>query len=64
MEADARYYWRRAVEELAAARRSLTSEAGERHQHFARLYLERLAAMGAPMPFGLAELTAPTQQAA
>ena len=56
MEADARYFWRRAVEERAAARRSLTSEAGERHHHFAQLYLERLASMGAPMPFSLAEL--------
>ncbi|MCW3798209.1 hypothetical protein OMW55_10375 [Sphingomonas sp. BN140010] len=56
MEADARYYWRRAVEELGAARRSLTAQARERHHHFARLYLERLGHMGAPIPFSQADL--------
>jgi len=58
MEADARYYWRRAVEEVGAARRSLTVEAQERHHHFARLYLERLQQMGAPLPFSNADLEA------
>jgi len=58
MEADARYYWRRAVEELGAARRSLSGEARERHHHFARLYLERLSHMGSPLPFSRTELEA------
>jgi CelD/BcsL family acetyltransferase involved in cellulose biosynthesis len=58
MEADARYYWRRAVEEVGAARRSLTGQARERHHHFARLYLERLGHMGAPLPFSAPELEA------
>ncbi len=56
MEPDARYFWRRAVEELAAARRSLTPQARERHQHFVRLYLDRLARLGAPKPFTMKEL--------
>ena len=60
MEADARYYWRRAVEELGAARRSLSPEARDRHHHFSRLYLERLTSLGAPLPFSLAKLDAET----
>ena len=58
MEADARYYWRRAVEEVGAARRSLSAQARERHHHFARLYLERLDGLDAPVPFTVAELEA------
>jgi len=58
MEADARYFWRRAIEELGAARRSLSSEARNRHHHFCRLYLERLTDIGAPLPFSLAKLKA------
>lgn len=55
MENDARYFWRRAVDEMAAARRSLTPAARERHQHFVKLYLDRLAQLGAPVPFGQRE---------
>lgn len=68
MEADSRYFWRRAVEELAAARRSLTPQARERHLHFVELYLRRLQRMGAPLPFGLDEIpgqaSAPAEAAA
>ena len=56
MENDARYFWRRAVEEMAAARRSLTPAARERHQHFVRLYLDRLAHLGAATPYGVREV--------
>ncbi|HVF83428.1 MAG TPA: hypothetical protein VM913_04590 [Sphingomicrobium sp.] len=56
MDIDSRYFWRRAVDELSAARRSVTPAARERHQHFVRLYLERLAQLGAPMPFSLPEV--------
>lgn len=58
MDNDSRYFWRRAVEELSAARRSITPEARERHQHFVTLYLGRLAQLGAPMPFSLPEVQA------
>jgi hypothetical protein len=58
MNNDARYFWRRSVEEIAAARRSVTPEARNRHQHFARLYVERLAHMGAPTPFAIREIDA------
>jgi hypothetical protein len=56
MDTDSRYFWRRATEELSAARRSVTPAARERHQHFVKLYLGRLAQLGAPMPFGLKEV--------
>ena len=56
MDNDSRYFWRRAVEEMTASRRSVTFAARERHQHFVRLYLERLAQLGAPMPFSLPEV--------
>jgi hypothetical protein len=58
MDNDARYFWRRAVEELSAARRSLTPAARERHQQLVKLYLHRLAQQGAPMPFSLSEIEA------
>jgi hypothetical protein len=56
MENDSRYFWRRAVEEFSAARRSVTFAAQERHQHLVRLYLERLAQLGAPMPYSLPQI--------
>lgn len=56
MEADIRYYWRRAVEEFAATRRSITGPARERHRNFALLYLEKLSELGANLPFDPAEL--------
>ena len=58
MEHDSRYFWRRAVEELSAARRSLTPAARERHQHLVKLYLDRLAQLGAPKPFTHREVEA------
>jgi hypothetical protein len=58
MDTDSRYFWRRATEELAAARRSITPAARERHQHFVTLYLGRLAQLGAPMPFSIKEVEA------
>ena len=64
MEADIRYYWRRAVEELAASRRSLTPQARDRHRNFAQLYLERLSDLGGNLPFELSELTDPAQSCA
>ena len=63
MEADIRYYWRRAVEELAASRRSVTRAARDRHRHFGLLYLEKLTELGANLPFDPADL-ADTAQAA
>ncbi|WP_114227010.1 MULTISPECIES: hypothetical protein [Sphingomonas] len=56
MEADIRYYWRRAVEELAASRRSVTHQARDRHRHFGLLYLAKLSELGANLPFDAAEL--------
>ena len=58
MEPDARYFWRRATEELSASRRSLTPAARARHQHFVRLYLDRLTQMGARPPFSLHDVEA------
>jgi len=63
MEADIRYYWRRAVEELAASRRSITPQARERHRHFGQLYLERLGELGANLPFDPTELAEAAQAA-
>jgi len=56
MEADIRYYWRRAVEELAASRRSVTRAARDRHRHFGLLYLEKLTELGGNLPFEASEL--------
>ena len=58
MDNDSRYFWRRAVEELSASRRSVTHAARERHQHFVKLYLGRLAQLGAPMPYSFPEVEA------
>lgn len=44
MEPDARYYRRRATEELAAANRAVTQAARERRMHLANVFLERLRA--------------------
>ena len=44
MESDARFYRRRANEELAAASRAVTQEARERRMQLAGIFLERLKA--------------------
>jgi len=64
MEADVRYYWRRAVEELAASRRSITPQARERHRHFGLLYLEKLNELNGNLPFDPAELADPVRSQA
>ena len=51
MEADIRYYSRRACEEMAAARRSVTEAARVRRLQLVDLYLQRLEALEAPSPF-------------
>ena len=45
VEADERYFRRRASEELAAARRAVTDAARERRMIMADIFLERLAAV-------------------
>ena len=57
MESDARYYRRRAVEELAAADRAVTSAARDRRLQLVYLYLHKLRAMDEPSPFNERELT-------
>lgn len=44
MESDARFYRRRANEELAAAQRAITSAARDRRMQLAGIFLERLKA--------------------
>ena len=44
MESDARFYRRRANEELAAASRAVTPEARERRMQLASVFLQRLKA--------------------
>ena len=56
MESDARYYRRRAVEELAAADRSVTPAARERRLQLVDLYLVKLRALDEPWPFEEREL--------
>lgn len=51
MEADIRYYRRRACEEMGAATRAVTEEARQRRLQLVDLYLQRLAALHAPSPF-------------
>ena len=51
MEADIRYYRRRACEEMGAATRAVTEAARERRLQLVDLYLQRLAALEAPSPF-------------
>ena len=51
MEADIRYYSRRACEEMGAARRAVTQAARERRLQLVDLYLQRLEALQAPSPF-------------
>lgn len=54
MESDARFYRRRANEELAAASRAVTDAARERRMMMAEIFLDRLKALEAN---ALAELS-------
>ena len=56
MESDARYYRRRACEELAAADRAVTQAARERRLQLAGLYLDKLRALDEPWPITEREL--------
>ena len=51
MESDARFYRRRACEEMSAASRAVTDAARERRLQLVDLYLQRLEAMREPSPF-------------
>lgn len=51
MESDARFYRRRACEEMSAASRAVTPEARERRLQLVDLYLQRLHALQEPSPF-------------
>lgn len=51
METDIRYYRRRACEEMSAASRAITPEARQRRLHLVGVYLDRLKALNAPLPF-------------
>ena len=52
MESNARYWWRRARQELDAASRAVTPAATERHMELAETYLQRLRELGdrSPIP--------------
>ena len=52
MESDIRYFRRRACEEMGAARRAVTEAARERRLQLVDHYLQRLAALKQPSPFG------------
>ena len=56
MESDARYYRRRACEELSAADRAVTMAARERRLQLVGLYLNKLREMDEPSPFDEREL--------
>ena len=51
MESDARFYRRRACEEMSAASRAVTPEARERRLQLVDHYLQRLQAIHEPSPF-------------
>ena len=56
MESDARFYWRRICEELAAASRAVTPAARMRHEQLVRMFVARLKAIDAPCPYSDKEL--------
>ena len=56
MESDARYYRRRACEELSAADRAVTSAARDRRLQLVGLYLDKLRELDEPSPFNEREL--------
>lgn len=62
MESDIRYYRRRAYEEMEAANRAVTGAARERRLQLVDLYIQRLEALNAPIPFS-ARGFAPAQSA-
>ena len=57
MESDARYYRRRACEELSAADRAVTLAARDRRLQLVGLYLGKLRELDEPSPFTERELT-------
>jgi hypothetical protein len=56
MESDARYYRRRACEELSAADRAVTSAARDRRLQLVGLYLDKLREMDERSPVNEREL--------
>jgi hypothetical protein len=58
IESDVRFYRRRANEEMAAARRAVTSAARDRRLKLVDLYVQRLEALNAPAPFDDQEFAA------
>ena len=56
MESDARYYRRRACEELSAADRAVTLAARDRRLQLVGLYLDKLRELDEPSPFSEREL--------
>ena len=50
METDARYYRRRAREELSGASRAVTQAARERRMHLVLSYVSKLEKLGEPVP--------------
>lgn len=56
MDSDARYYWRRVCEEVAAASRAVTPAGRDRHEQLVRVFVGRLKDLSAPCPFTDGEL--------
>ena len=56
MESDARFYWRRICEELAAASRAMTPAARMRHEQLVWLFVARLKELDALCPYTDKEL--------
>ena len=56
MDSDARYYWRRVCEEVAAASRAVTPAGRDRHEQLVRVFVGRLKDLNAPCPFTDEEL--------
>ena len=63
MESDERYYRRRALQEIAAARRAITEDAMQRRRLLAESYVRRLSELtGADESFMLREAGADHRQ--
>ena len=58
VESDIRYYQRRAREEMIAADRAVTDAARNRRLQLVDMFMERLASLKAPSPFGEHEAVA------
>ncbi|MBA3527489.1 MAG: hypothetical protein H0T82_11320 [Sphingomonas sp.] len=56
MDTNARYYWRRVCEELAAASKAVTPAARMRHEELVWLFVGRLKDLNAPCPYTDQEL--------